>query len=190
MKLKLLAAALFAAFGLSAQTTHMISWHFGVPTSETTITVDSGDTVMWMWTDTMPHTVTSTSGVETFDSGTLSGTSATFSHTFTTIGTTSYECIFHPMTGAITTQAVAGVKDNNKAAFEYYPNPVTDVLTINGKSAISNIMIYDVTGKQVFASVANTPSVKVYMAGYPSGTYFVKVADDGKETTTLTVVKK
>ena len=189
MKGLLLAAAFFATLGLSAQTTHMVDWHFGVPTSETTITVESGDTVMWMWTDTMPHTVTSNSGVETFDSGTITGNGQSYSHIFTTVGTTNYDCIFHAnMTGAITTTTAAGVKDNTRATFVYFPNPVIDVLTINGKAAINSVSVFDATGKQVGNYTAGTPSVKLYMANYPAGTYFVKVAE-GDKTNTVTVVK-
>jgi len=60
-----------------------------------TIRVKAGDAVVWMHKDSAPHTVTSVSGPESFDSGTLNK-GQTFSQTFTTPGTYEYECSIHP----------------------------------------------------------------------------------------------
>jgi plastocyanin len=62
-----------------------------------TLTIQVGDTVNWVNTDTMPHTVTSgpegsPSGL--FDSGSLNP-GALFSFTFTQAGTFPYYCDFH-----------------------------------------------------------------------------------------------
>lgn len=61
-----------------------------------------GGTVTWTNNDSMPHTVTADDG--SFNSGPISpGT--TFSHTFSTPGTVSYHCSFHPsMHGSIVVQ--------------------------------------------------------------------------------------
>lgn len=68
-----------------------------------TITVSAGDTVTWTNSDSAPHTVTSDSGGE-LASGTIAA-GGTFSHTFTTPGTYTYHCNFHPrMTGTILVQ--------------------------------------------------------------------------------------
>ena len=66
-----------------------------------TITIKTGETVVWTNNDGAPHTVTATSGPEMFDSGTLSK-GQTFSQTFTTPGTYEYKCSIHPsMQGTI-----------------------------------------------------------------------------------------
>ena len=74
-----------------------------VPFDPATFTVSVGGTVTWINKDTMGHTVTSDiTGL--FDSGLLS-TGATWSHTFTTVGTYPYHCTPHPqMTGTIVVQ--------------------------------------------------------------------------------------
>jgi amicyanin len=57
------------------------------------ITVPMGTVVTWTNLDSVPHTVTSDTGV--FESGTLSR-NATFSYTFNSRGTFSYSCTIHP----------------------------------------------------------------------------------------------
>jgi plastocyanin len=64
------------------------------------LTVHQGDTVVWRFGGSLPHTVTAADG--SFDSGILKP-GATFSQTFDTLGTFDYSCILHPaMIGTIT----------------------------------------------------------------------------------------
>jgi len=190
MKGKLLLGLLLTSLGLSAQATHHIDWFMGVSNTNASTTINQGDTVIWTWTDNLPHTVTSDAGgAETFASSQLTGNGQTFSHVFANAGATSYHCNIHSMMmGTITASAVAGLENNNKIDFEYYPNPVTDILTINAKDAIDRIEIYDVNGKQVMNSKSGNPTSKIYMANYNAGTYFVKVFV-GNESKNVTVVK-
>ncbi|PZR21526.1 MAG: hypothetical protein DI539_07915 [Flavobacterium psychrophilum] len=181
MKGKLLLGMLLVTLGASAQTTHHINWFMGVTSTAASATIDQGDTVEWTWTDTLPHTVTSNAGgTETFNSGSITGNGQTFSHTFTSEGDTSYKCNVHPMmTGTITVNAVAGIDDNIKPGFEYYPNPATDVLTISSAEVIDSIEIYDANGKQVMNSKSGNTTSKIYMDNYPAGIYYVKVLAAG-----------
>ncbi len=73
--------------------------------SPNTITIQVGDSITWTNLDSFSHTATSTSGPDSFDSGTLSN-SATFTFTFTTPGTYQYKCDFHSsMTATIIVEA-------------------------------------------------------------------------------------
>ena len=66
------------------------------------LTVSSGDTVIWTNNDTVAHTVTASDG--SFDSGTISP-GDTFTFTFSTAGSFDYVCSFHPnMMGTIVVQ--------------------------------------------------------------------------------------
>ncbi len=191
MKRNLLFISLFASMAMSAQTTHVISWFMGVSTSQASKTVNAGDTVKWTWDDTLPHSVTSTAGgAETFNSGTLTGSNQEFSKVFNTVGVTNYKCNIHAMMkGVITTQAVMGVGDVEKQDFEFYPNPTTDILTINSRSVIDRVEVYDQNGRLVVNTTAGNPTVKIYMDNYGAGTYYVK-AFAGNATKNMTVVKK
>ena len=191
MKRNLLFGMLFVSLGLSAQTTHHINWFMGVTTAEASPTIEEGDTVTWTWTNNAQHSVTSNAGgADTFDSGLLTGTGQTFSHTFAEPGVTTYKCNVHAMMqGTITVDAVAGLRDNAEIDFEYYPNPTTDVLTIIAKDIIEKIEIYDINGKLVLNAPSGNNTSKVYMANYNTGTYYVKVFASGNSES-ITIIKK
>jgi len=191
MKGKLLFTMLLASIGLSAQTTHHISWSMATSNAQASVTIPQGDIVTWTWADAAPHTVTSNAGgAESFASAQLTGNGQTFSHTFANAGTTSYKCNVHAMmTGTITVTAVAGIKDNKKVGFSYYPNPVTDILTINSENPVDKIQVYDSNGKLVMDSASGNASNKVYMSAFMAGTYIVKVVT-GSATESVTVIKK
>ena len=87
------------------------------------LTINVGDSVTWTNNDGASHTASSTSGPESFDSGTLAG-SAFFNYTFNTAGTYDYQCNIHTsMTGSITVMApnnppeVSGVTLSPSPAF-------------------------------------------------------------------------
>lgn len=70
--------------------------------SPAAVTVPLGSTVTWVNQDAVPHTVTSTSGPASFDSGQMTS-GASYSATFKTAGTYKYYCADHPqMTATIT----------------------------------------------------------------------------------------
>ena len=86
----------------SADTT--LDWDTGVGNQGTT-TIDEGDTVTWDWTDSAPHTVTSTDAGFT-SSAQLTGDTNEYSVTFNTAGTYPYDCAIHPaMVGTIQVNA-------------------------------------------------------------------------------------
>jgi len=60
-----------------------------------TIQAKVGETLTWTQKDGAAHTVTSTSGPESFDSGSM-GKGQKFSYTFTKPGTYQYKCNIHP----------------------------------------------------------------------------------------------
>lgn len=65
-----------------------------------TLNITRGTTVTWTQRDSVPHTVTATSG-ESFDSGNLNQ-GQTYSYTFDRSGTFVYGCTIHPtMSGTI-----------------------------------------------------------------------------------------
>jgi plastocyanin len=190
MKTKLLLLLMLIGAGTQAQTNHVINWFMGVTPTEASIIIAPGDTVTWLWTDDLPHTVTSTgTSVENFNSGMISEEGSTYEREFNTIGQSTYRCNFHPMmTGMIDVQSLS-VIDNAQRSFSMYPNPVNDVLTIEGGETLENITIVNAAGKVVLDLKSNTPEAKIYMSNYPSGNYFIKVQTAGK-IKTMQVLKK
>ena len=95
-------------FSLASSTTGgnsvSVSMPDGVGTSQglnyvpASVTVAKGGSVVWKNNDPVPHTVTSTSvpsGASSFDSGNMNP-NATYTATFTVIGTYNYVCSYHP----------------------------------------------------------------------------------------------
>lgn len=76
-------------------------------------------------------------------------------------------------------------------ALQVYPNPVSEMVTIayTGTDTITNISVYDVTGKRV--AVLNTPETltTIAMNDYASGVYFMHVISE-KASTVKRLIKK
>ncbi len=77
----------------------------GFAFNPSSITVSAGTTITWTNKDSTTHTVTSTGGPASFDSGNLTQ-GQTFQYTFTQTGTYTYRCDRHPttMTGTVVVQ--------------------------------------------------------------------------------------
>jgi plastocyanin len=72
------------------------------------VTVSVGTTITWTNHDSVDHTVTTSSGPESFDSGNISP-GDTFQYTFNTAGTYEYYCTIHPyMSGTVIVQEAGG----------------------------------------------------------------------------------
>ena len=64
------------------------------------------------------------------------------------------------------------------AKLGYYPNPVTDVLTVSHTDIISGIQVFDITGRMVRNVKVNSNEVTVDMVNMPASVYIVKVFTD------------
>ncbi len=190
MKTKLLYSIVLIANMISAQTTHVIDWSTSTSQAQASLTVNNGDTVMWVWASAAPHTVTSKpESIESFDSGLITGVGQTFSHTFTADGANPYECEVHTsMQGTITVNAL-NLPANRINNFNFYPNPVDDILTISAAENLDRITIYNNMGKKLLDVANETSLSKIDMRNYSSGTYFLKVSA-GNIIENISIVKK
>lgn len=101
---------------------------------------------------------------------------------------------FNPaiVTNTFNTQFVAqlGVNDFENADFVFYPNPVSDLVTITVKnnSAIANITVYDILGKMVVSQKPTTAlsTQTVDLSALSKGVYLLEVTTESN----LKVVKK
>jgi len=76
----------------------------------------------------------------------------------------------------------------DNASFNYYPNPVTDVLTVSYSNTISEVVVYNLLGQQMLTAKPNATQTQVDLSGLTAGTYMVKVTSD-EVTKTVKVVK-
>ena len=71
-------------------------------------------------------------------------------------------------------------------AYNIFPNPVKDVLTIKGEN-MSKVVIYNSLGQMVETINADAEEVKVNVSAYNNGMYFINVIDNNGEMTTSKV---
>jgi hypothetical protein len=70
-----------------------------------------------------------------------------------------------------------GIDDVNPvSSFNFYPNPVNDMLTIKAQASIESVTVYNILGQAVIRSTPNTNDCKVDMSKFDSGAYFVQVS--------------
>jgi plastocyanin len=129
--IKTLAIAALAAFfvslqsGFGATTNVSVGFNNGLVFSPTNVFISQGDSVIWQWANTTPHSTTSgTNGNPGDDNGVPSGlwdstlvSSAghTFTNTFTSSGVFSYYCTLHHsegMTGQVVVASMSGMTTN------------------------------------------------------------------------------
>ena len=81
-----------------------------------------------------------------------------------------------------------GVSDNAKKALRVYPNPVVDVLNIEGEK-LSSVAVYDLSGKAVSTHTLKAVKNQINLSKLTPGAYVVKVETEaGSET--VKVIKK
>ena len=181
MKIKLIFITFLTAFSLSAQTTYQIMWKIGTSGAAADLTIETGDTVEWIWDDTLPHTVSTITGsVETFDSGAITGLGMIYSKTFSIVGDNPYECIFHPgsMNGVITVTEDLGLTEEGLNTFSVLPNPASSIITIKlpSPSNVTEIEIYNILGKRVLGkSLSNTTETPIQIYDWQPGVYIIRI---------------
>lgn len=78
---------------------------------------------------------------------------------------------------------------DSDTAFSYYPNPVNTMLTLSSKKEISNVIVFNMIGQEVYTEIANSLKVNLDMSNLQSGAYFVKITMDNV-TKTIRVIKE
>jgi plastocyanin len=154
--------------------------------------IEAGDVVRWTWVGNN-HNVTSTSGPESFMSGTHSS-GFVFEVTFDTPGNYEYECSVgnHSNTqfGGIVVNAVS-VEEPEPTIFSIYPNPATDFVVIEKDNTLnSDIRLLDITGKTIRTELnIQTPTFRMDLRELPNGIYFVEVNQKGDITRKKLMIK-
>ncbi len=126
MRQLILATAVFVLLtGETAAAAELeLDWNISVgPNLDANILV--GETIRWTWTDTRTHTITSTSGPTSFDSGLIFGFGQTHSETFNQEGIWDYECQVH---GGLTMGGVITV-----------PEPGATLMLLSGVSGLARL---------------------------------------------------
>ena len=76
-------------------------------------------------------------------------------------------------------------KTNEDNTFSIYPNPVSDILYIDGKEPPGIVCIYDLNGRQIIRVEINETPAPIDLSNLKSGFYFVKTNNQ-----TVKIIKK
>ncbi|MBF4983199.1 T9SS type A sorting domain-containing protein, partial [Nonlabens mediterrranea] len=88
-----------------------------------------------------------------------------------------------------TIDATASATSVEELGFTFYPNPVKDVLNINGIQDIDSATVMNMLGQQVMTVTPGVTNAQIDMSTLSAGVYLVQVATDGR-TSTIRVVKE
>ncbi|MFY0483504.1 GEVED domain-containing protein [Flavobacterium sp. PLA-1-15] len=77
----------------------------------------------------------------------------------------------------------------DSVSLKYYPNPVSDVLTITYSNTIENVEVFNVLGQKVYQKAHNSQEVKIDMSSLATGNYIVNVMANGL-VKNIKVIKK
>ncbi len=160
--------------------------------SPQTVTIRSGDVVTWQYQSGSSSTHPTASDNGAWALFTINGANPTKSITFTTVGTYPYHCTFHGaagvgMYGVITvTAALPTTAPQETAAFQAYPNPATETVTLK----LDRTLVREAATVQLLSplgSVARTLAVSpasgtellVSVADLPAGLYVYRLLASG-----------
>ncbi|GGD16735.1 T9SS C-terminal target domain-containing protein [Flavobacterium orientale] len=110
-------------------------------------------------------------------------TDGTTYYAVSSVGTCNSEAL------AVTVVVTLGVNGFDSSNFKYYPNPVTNSLTISYTYSISEVVVSNLLGQQISAVKPNVTQTDIDMSSLPNGTYLVKVTSDN-QSKTIKVIKQ
>lgn len=178
-----------------AQETYEISWFRNMAPETATITVEVGDTIIWIWAeDNMPHDVSSEdpNAPEDFGSEIMNQEGSTYQYTFNEEVVFDYRCSVHPadMFGTITVVSEMSIEDKFKDNLKAFPNPVSDNLQVRSLMPIQEFALYDIHGVKILHGKMHSQNHFVLgMGSFSSGIYFL-TASDGNNKATLRIIKR
>ncbi|KOS07424.1 hypothetical protein AM493_16275 [Flavobacterium akiainvivens] len=85
---------------------------------------------------------------------------------------------------------VLSTDEFNTHSFTSYPNPVTDVLTLQSSNNITQVQVYDISGKLVITHNGSSNQVAVNLAALEAGSYMVKTSLENGVVKDTLIIKK
>lgn len=91
---------------------------------------------------------------------------------------------------AVKADACLSTNDLSKSEFNYYPNPVSDYVTLTGQIEMSSWTITNFTGQQLLSSVVKGHSSKIDVRSLKEGVYLLNVSFVNGNVKTFKLIKK
>ncbi len=90
---------------------------------------------------------------------------------------------------AVTVTVTLGTSSFDKAALKYYPNPVSDIITISYSEPISTVTIYNMLGQKVIVKNSTETMTTIDMSDLAAGAYIAHVKS-GDAMQEIRIIKK
>ncbi len=91
---------------------------------------------------------------------------------------------------AIEATVILGTQSFELKNVVVYPNPATDVLTVEGKDMLTEISVVNLLGQQVMRQSVNANTVQVNVSSLPQATYILQVNAANGATASFKIVKQ
>ena len=73
------------------------------------------------------------------------------------------------------------ITSNEFNSFAFYPNPAQNVLNLDAQAQIDRVVIHNMLGQKVMERTSNQTQLKLNVADFASGVYFMNVTIDGTQ---------
>jgi hypothetical protein len=84
-------------------------------------------------------------------------------------------------TMAVTCEEALSTDDNTLEGFSFYPNPAQDVITLDARTAIEDITMYNLLGQKVLQQkVDGLSNYQLNVSTMAIGAYLMQVTTNGK----------
>jgi len=91
-------------------------------------------------------------------------------------------------TDAFKVEGTLGLAENEISDFEYYYNPINDILNMTSSEKLSNIQIFNMLGQKIIDEDINNYNHEINLGNLSTSIYFIKVeSDNGVKTFKLRV---
>ena len=82
------------------------------------------------------------------------------------------------MEQVLTVHSEVGLNENNGITINIFPNPVTDLLTVEAGAQINSVELFSVLGESLFIKPVNADDTQLDMSNLPSGNYILKLVTE------------
>jgi plastocyanin len=89
-----------------------------------------------------------------------------------------------------TTDEGMNVSDNEWIRLNYYPNPISETLTLDARIVIKTVEVFTLKGQKVIESQVNQQSVQLDLSDLATGVYMLKASFEGGSTKVLRIIKE
>lgn len=80
-------------------------------------------------------------------------------------------------------KSILAVSDVKSSTLSFYPNPAKDILNVQEAKEVTDITVYDLSGKKVLNTKPNSKNIKLDVSKLGKGVYMMRVATkDGAKT--------